>query len=115
MLCSTCFFSKVVEQIKPIKVYNNFNEEIEQLIRNQKEKIGVYCLVNLINGHIYVGSSTNLSVRMRNYLNTTFLKNKRNKNMPIIQALLKYGQDNFAVLIVFAFFIYIINKKKKNM
>ena len=52
---------------------------------------------------------------MRNYLNTTFLKNKRNKNMPIIQALLKYGQDNFAVLIVFAFFIYIINKKKKNM
>ena len=37
---------------------------------------------------------------MRNYLNTTFLKNKRNKNMQIIQALLKYGQDNFAVLIV---------------
>ena len=98
--CSTCFLSKVVEQIKPIKVYNNFKEEREQLIRNQKEKIGVYCLVNLINGHIYVGSSTNLSVRMRNYLNTTFLKNKRNKNMPIIQALLKYGQDNFAVLIV---------------
>ena len=98
--CSTCFLSKIVEQIKPIKVYNNFKEDRDQLIRDQKEKTGVYCLVNLTNGHIYIGSSINLAVRMRNYLNTTFLKNKRNKNMPIIQALLKYGQDNFAVLIV---------------
>lgn len=98
--CSTCFLSKIVEQIKPIKVYNNFKEDRDQLMRDQKEKTGVYCLVNLTNGHIYIGSSINLAVRMRNYLNTTFLKNKRNQNMPIIQALLKYGQDNFAVLIV---------------
>ena len=97
---STCFLSKIVEQIKPIKVYNNFKEDRDQLMRDQKEKTGVYCLVNLTNGHIYIGSSINLAVRMRNYLNTTFLKNKRNQNMPIIQALLKYGQDNFAVLIV---------------
>ena len=98
--CSTCFLSKIVEQIKPIKVYNNFKEDRDQLMRDQKEKTGVYCLVNLTNGHIYIGSSINLAVRMRNYLNTTFLKNKRNKNLPIIQALLKYGQENFAVLIV---------------
>jgi group I intron endonuclease len=37
---------------------------------------------------------------MRNYLNTTFLKHKKNNNMPIVKALLKYGQDNFAVFIV---------------
>nr|WVH37985.1 GIY-YIG homing endonuclease [Fomes fomentarius] len=37
---------------------------------------------------------------MSNYLNTTYLKNRKNNNMPIIQALLKYGQANFAVLIV---------------
>nr|YP_010835447.1 hypothetical protein QLP32_mgp14 [Perenniporia fraxinea]WFS78680.1 hypothetical protein [Perenniporia fraxinea] len=100
MECSTCFFSKIVEQVKPIKVYNNFKGDREQLIKDQKEKTGVYCLVNLINGHIYIGSSTNLALRMRNYLNTSFLKNKRNKNMPIIRALLKYGQDNFSVLII---------------
>ena len=98
--CSSCFLSKIVEQIKPIKVYNNFKEDRDQLMRDQKEKTGVYCLVNLTNGHIYIGSTINLAVRMRNYLNTTFLKNKRNQNMPIIQALLKYGQENFAVLIV---------------
>ena len=33
--CSTCFLSKIVEQIKPIKVYNNFKEDRDQLIRDQ--------------------------------------------------------------------------------
>jgi len=37
---------------------------------------------------------------MRNYLNNAFLIEKKNSNMPIVKALLKYGQDNFAVLIV---------------
>jgi group I intron endonuclease len=97
---STCFLSKVIEQIKPIKIYNKFKENRLQLIKDQKDKTGVYCLVNLINGKIYIGSSVNLAVRMRNYLNTTFLKHKKNNNMPIVKALLKYGQDNFAVLIV---------------
>ena len=54
----------------------------------------------MINGNIYIGSSVNLAVRMNNYLSTTFLKNRKNSNMPIIKALLKYGQENFAVLIV---------------
>lgn len=97
---STCFLTKTVEQIKPIKVYNKFKEDRQQIRKDQKYKTGVYCLVNKINGNIYIGSSVNLSVRMMNYLNTTFLKNKKNNNMPIIQALLKYDQENFAVLIV---------------
>jgi len=39
---------------------------------------------------------------MRNYLNTTFSSRlkKKNNNMPIVKALLKYGQVNFSVLIV---------------
>jgi group I intron endonuclease len=98
--CSTCFLTKSVEQIKPIKVYSNFKEDRLQIKKDQKDKTGVYCLVNLRNGHIYIGSSVNLAVRMSNYLNNTFLKNSKNNNMPIIQALLKYGQENFAVLIV---------------
>jgi len=94
------FLSGIVKQIKPIKVYDNFKNSKLDLIKDQKDKAGVYCLVNLINGNLYVGSSVNLTVRMKNYLNTTFLKNKKNKNMPIIKALLKYGHDNFAVLII---------------
>ena len=100
MESSTCFLTKAIEQIKPIKVYNNFKENRLQLIKDQKDKTGVYCLVNLTNGNIYIGSSVNIATRMRNYLNTTFLKNKKNNNMPIVKALLRYGYDNFAVLIV---------------
>lgn len=37
---------------------------------------------------------------MRNYLNEGFLNNKKNVNMPIVNALLKYGSDNFAMLII---------------
>ena len=73
-------------------------EERLQLIKDKKN--GIYCLVNLINGHTYIGSSTNIQVRMRNYLNNIFLNNEKNINMPIVKALLKYGQNNFALLIV---------------
>jgi group I intron endonuclease len=101
-IMSICFLTKAVEQIKPVKVYNNLKADRIQLIKDQQNKVGVYCLVNLINGHIYIGSSTNLASRMRNYLNNSFLggANKKNSNMPIVEALLKYGQNNFAVLIV---------------
>ena len=34
-------------------------------------------LINLINGNFYIGSSINLTLRMSNYLNTTFLKQKK--------------------------------------
>lgn len=101
MSCASIgFLTKITEQIKPIKVYDNFKESRLQLLKDQKDKIGVYCLVNLINGNIYIGSSINLASRMRNYLNNTFLKSKKNHNMPIVKALLKYGQNNFAVMIV---------------
>lgn len=70
------------------------------LLKENNKKAGVYCLVNLVNGHTYIGSSTNLASRMRNYLNNSFLKSINNKNMPISKALLKYGHNNFAVLII---------------
>ena len=100
LFIKTCFLLGQVERINPVKVYSNFKKDRLQIIKDQQNKAGVYCLVNLINGHIYIGSSTKLQVRMRNYLNNIFLKNKKNINMPIVKALLKYGQNNFAVLIV---------------
>ena len=74
---ATCFLTKTIEQIKPVKVYNNFKEDRLQLIKDHQNKAGVYCLVNLINGHTYIGSSINLANRMRNYLNNTFLYIKK--------------------------------------
>ncbi len=88
-----------IQNLKPVKVYNLKKNRV-QLLKQEKEKSGVYFLVNNINGHTYVGSSINLASRMKNYLNNAFLKSKQNVNMPIISALLKYDQSNFTVLIV---------------
>jgi group I intron endonuclease len=88
------------KNLKPIKVYNNLKEDRVFILKEQRDKSGVYCFVNKINGHTYVGSSINLASRMRNYLNNTFLKSKQNINMPIVKALLKYDQSNFSLLIL---------------
>jgi group I intron endonuclease len=57
-------------------------------------------LYNRINGHFYVGSSKNIANRMKNYLNISSLKLKKNSNMPIVKALLKYSHDNFSLVII---------------
>lgn len=89
-----------IKNLKPIKRYNSLKGERLQIIRDQKNKTGVYMLINNINGHNYVGSSINLAGRMKNYLNTASLKSKKNSNMPIVKALLKYGQEDFSLWIL---------------
>jgi group I intron endonuclease len=89
-----------MNELKPIKIYNSLKEDRVKILKDEKYKSGVYCLVNNINGHAYVGSSINLASRMRNYLNNTFLKSRQNVNMPIVHALLKYNQSNFSLLIL---------------
>ena len=84
----------------PIKVYTNLKEDRVNILKEQRDKSGVYYLINKVNGHGYVGSSINLASRMKNYLNNAFLKSKQNVNMPIIKALLKYDQSNFSLLIL---------------
>ena len=64
-----------------MKIYQNFTQDRASLIKENNGKVGVYCLVNLVNGHFYIGSSSNLAVRMRNYLNNSFLNQSQNANM----------------------------------
>ena len=65
---------------KAVKVYENFKEYRVNILKEQRDKsggrAGLYCLINKVNGHSYVGSSMNLASRMRNYLNKAFLKSK---------------------------------------
>lgn len=88
------------ENLVPLIAYDNFKENRVNNLKEQKDKSGIYCLINKNNGHSYVGSSINLASRMRNYLNTAFLKSKQNINMPIVKALLKYSPSNFKLLIL---------------
>jgi len=89
-----------IKHLKPVKVYNSLKDDRVQILKNEKDKSAVYCLINKINGHAYVGSSIYLSSRVKNYLNNTFLKSKQNINMPIVSALLKYDQLNFTLLVI---------------
>lgn len=84
----------------PLITYDNFKEERVNILKELKDKCGIYLLINKSNNHFYVGSSINLSSRMRSYLNTSFLKSKKIFNMPIIKALLKYDSSNFKLLIL---------------
>jgi group I intron endonuclease len=52
----------------------------------------------LINGKQYVGSSVDLRVRFRSYLNVNYLK--RHPDMLICRALLKYGYSSFSLEIL---------------
>ncbi|KAF8414616.1 GIY COI i14 grp IB protein-like protein [Tirmania nivea] len=77
------------QNLKAEKVYVSLKEDRFKILKEQIGRSGVYCLINKVNGHAYVGSSTNLASRMRNYLNKVFLK-----------TLLKYDQSNFTLLIL---------------
>ena len=83
-----------------VKVYDSLKEDRINILKEQRNKSAVYCLINKVNGHTYVGSSINLVSRMRNYFNKAFLKSKQNANMPIVKALLKYDYFNFSLLIL---------------
>nr|QGX43782.1 GIY-YIG endonuclease [Niveomyces insectorum] len=89
-----------IKNLEYIKRYENFEEDRSRILKEEKVESGVYCLINNTNGHSYVGSSNNLASRMKNYLNNSFLKSRQNINMPIVKALLKYGQSNFTLLIL---------------
>ena len=89
-----------IKNLDSIYIYNNFKEDKSRILKEQKNKSGIYLFINNINGHTYIGSSAHLTTRIKNYLNTAFLKSKQNMNMPIVKALLKYGQSNFSFQIL---------------
>jgi len=66
------------------------------VLKENKDKSGVYKLINRINNESYVGSSTNISKRLREYYCLNYLQNKMFEyNSRIYKALLNYGHKNF--------------------
>jgi len=50
------------------------------ILKNNKDKIGIYRGVNLDTGKSYVGSSRNLSVRFRQYFSVNYLEREIKRN-----------------------------------
>jgi group I intron endonuclease len=88
----------LVPIVPTFKSYSNVDLQKEQIIKENKNKSGIYCFTNLVNGKQYIGSAKDLRVRLRNYFNKNYLT--RCNNMYICRALLKYGYSNFSLEIL---------------
>ena len=79
--------------IIPVVSYSNAYMD-KSIYEQNKNKSGVYRLVNKINGKSYVGSSMSLTNTLSIYYTLNLLKRKKG-SIIIYRALLKYGYSNF--------------------
>jgi len=69
-------------------------KEKSNILKENKNKSGIYRFTNKTNGNIYIGSSKNLGNRFSNYFNLSYISKIKN-NLTISRALIKYGYLNF--------------------
>jgi group I intron endonuclease len=80
------------------RIYSNVETQKKEILKENKNKAGIYLFINLTNNYQYVGSSVNLKIRFYRYFNVNYLKN--NICMRINRALLKYGNSKFSLIIL---------------
>ena len=80
------------------KIYLNPILQRSAIIKDSKGKSGVYCWINLINGKYYIGSGINLNIRLSDYFQNWYYRDRN--NLTIVKAINKYKMDNFALLIL---------------
>lgn len=86
--------------VKPVITYTNADTLKELIIKENKDKSGVYRWRHLLTGKSYIGSSINLGRRFRDYYNYSFITHENNKSMVIYKALLKHGYSGFKLEIL---------------
>ena len=80
---------------KPVRIY--YPKLNKNLIgTDNRKKAVIYQWTNLINGKIYIGSSSTGSTRLLNYFNSNIIT----RNLPIYNSLTKYGHNNFCLAIL---------------
>nr|YP_009268560.1 hypothetical protein [Beauveria caledonica]AMD61824.1 hypothetical protein [Beauveria caledonica] len=93
--------NKLVERIKIYITYHNILLEKSKIFKDNKGKSGIYRWVNKINNDTYIGSSVDLTSRLRKYFSIKGLENKLlNDNSRIYRALLQYNYSNFKLEIL---------------
>nr|AKB93438.1 GIY-YIG endonuclease [Fusarium graminearum]AKB93494.1 GIY-YIG endonuclease [Fusarium graminearum]AKB93552.1 GIY-YIG endonuclease [Fusarium graminearum]AKB93607.1 GIY-YIG endonuclease [Fusarium graminearum]AKB93773.1 GIY-YIG endonuclease [Fusarium graminearum] len=68
------------------------------IIKDNKDKSGIYKWTNKITKDIYIGQSISLAKRFIRYFNLSYLKNR--ETLVISRALIKYGYSNFSLEIL---------------
>lgn len=85
--------------IVPVKLYLNSDKEKELIISDNKNRTGIYRWIHIESGKSYIGSSKNLSIRLKQYFNYNHISYPKH-NLRIYKALLKYGYSGFKLEIL---------------
>src|SRR5258708_30955411 len=88
----------IIKKLKNIQAEAKFidiKESKIDILLNIKNKAGIYMFFNLLNGNTYIGSSVKLDRRFR-----VHMSNIGSVNLPLYNALNKYGINNFVFLII---------------
>jgi len=87
--------------IIPIKIYSNAEADKSKILKENKNKSGIYSWKNLINKKQYIGSAIDLSEMLYFYYSAKAMENKlKNSKSSIYNAILKYGHSNFSLTIL---------------
>lgn len=81
----------------PVSPIYNLLKDRETILKEFKNKSGIYLLHNNVNGKQYVGSGMDLGKRLATYYFPSRLSDSRY----ISNSILKYGHDNFSVVILY--------------
>ena len=65
-----------------------------------KNKIGIYLILNKVNNKCYIGKSINIYSRIKNHIGYLNLKSKKHENEHLINAWMKYGRTNFDYFVI---------------
>jgi hypothetical protein len=80
----------------PAIFYENADVDRLRILKDNKDKAGIYLWTHLESGKIYIGSALNLSDRLKNYFN----KGNLERNKSICNALLHHGYSKFTLTII---------------
>lgn len=85
----------------PVVTYPDAFLNKSTILKDSKNKAGIYRWVNKVNGNTYIGSSVNLARRFRVYYDFSFLSVRiANSKSRIYSAILKHGYSNFQLEIL---------------
>jgi hypothetical protein len=96
---TACYFRRNYKTTIPLLLYfESLDTNKNELLIKLERQTGIYLLINNVNNKIYVGSSSNLSQRMKHYIGLSINNNFKTVNeRPIVKAINKYGLEKFSL------------------
>jgi group I intron endonuclease len=84
----------------PAIIYDNADTDKLRIFIDNKNRAGVYQWIHKETGKTYIGSSVDLTKRLRLYYSITYLLNKKKGKSYIYSAILEHGFSSFKLQII---------------